>query len=144
MLPMTVNTKVTYITHAVHFTRWNPTSALGQMAFIFRKVSDTLQTLNDAIGIDLLQRMPAEYHIARRYGTDFASAAGPAPRAVNEHDPFLFPTAFCLAFPSCLLPILSYQEPCHLRPWAYCNHSVIGDIKMKLLSIHEGLENQIQ
>lgn len=69
MLPMTVNTKVTYITHAVHFTRWNPTSALGQMAFIFRKVSDTLQTLNDAIGIDLLQRMPAEYHIARRYGT---------------------------------------------------------------------------
>lgn len=69
MLLMTVNTEVPYRTHAIHFTRWNPISALGQMAFIFCKVSDTLQALNDAISVDLLRRKPSEYHIARRDGT---------------------------------------------------------------------------
>lgn len=39
---------------------------------------------------------------------------------------------------------LIYQELSHLIPWSYCNYSVISDIKMKLLNIHEGLENQIQ
>lgn len=52
---MTVNTKVTYITH---FMYWNPISTLVQMAFIFCKVYDTLQIFNDAISVDLLCRMP--------------------------------------------------------------------------------------
>lgn len=40
--------------HNTHFTRWNPIPTLVQMAFIFCKVSDTLQIFNDAISVDLL------------------------------------------------------------------------------------------
>lgn len=49
---------------------------------------------------------------------------------------YIFVSTFC--------PVLIYQELSHLLPWSYCNYSVISDIKMKLLNIHEGLENQIQ
>lgn len=74
---------------------------------------------------------------------DSASAAGPAPRAVHEHD---------ISFPHCFLPlvsqlppsILSYHELCHPRPWAHRNHGVLGGHQNETASHTEGLENQIQ
>lgn len=79
------------------------------------------------------------------YLRHFASAVGLAPKAVSKREQCLFYTGFCvLYFISTFRPILVYQELSHLLPWSYCNYSVISDIKMKLLNIHEGLENQIQ
>ena len=79
------------------------------------------------------------------YLCHFASAVALAPKAVNKHDQYLFYTGFCvLYFISTFRPILVYQELSHLLPWSYCNYGIISDIRMKLLNIHEGLENQIQ
>jgi len=79
------------------------------------------------------------------YPCHFASAVGLAPKAVNKHNQYLFcPGFYVLCFTATFCPVLTYQKLSHLLPWSYCNYSVISDIRMKLLNIQEGLENQIQ
>lgn len=55
-----------------------------------------------------------------------------------------FSALVSMSFISTFSPTLIYQELSALPPGSYCDHGIISDSEMKLLNIHQGLENQIQ